>query len=354
MDRRHCAGVLLMVLANGCGHQPSAWPLDRLADGTPAISHARLHPEYPDARLLLADTTLGEPWHLAVQGTQLWVADHSGNPYLHVVDIPSARIIFSTGRHGEGPGDFEATPQFTRRPGDAGAIWAYDDVLKRLVREAGHPTTDYVIDDPPQQFVDVYSYLWLGWDRLVGVGDMDSNRVIIADTGGDRFAVHRADLLGPDSVPLLARRAASEGFVACSSPAMKRFAVLYMLGGRIDIFDSAGRVLAHARVPFATNGQWVMSPRHGTLWAQPDWMYYIDCDATPEYLYALFAGYRTDGPNGGRIRAARYVHILDWDGRLVRVIGLGHEMSAIAVSGDTLLFAAGQDGEGIFAYHLGH
>jgi TolB-like 6-blade propeller-like len=352
MTAHRSTTVLALALATGCGHGPSGWPLDHLADGTVAIANAGLHPENPEPRLLLSDTTLGVPWHLGVQGNRLWVADHSGNPYLHVVDIPSGRIIFSAGQHGEGPGDFEAAPQFTRRPGDAGAIWAYDYVLKRLMREVDTPTRGYAIDRPPQAFVEVNSYLWLSRNRLVGIGDMDTNRVILSDTSGDLVAVREADLLGPDSVPLLARRAASGGFVACAGPAVQRFAVLYQLGGRIDIFDSAGRFVTHAQVPFPTNGEWALSPRHQSLWAQPDWFFYIDCDATPRYLYALFAGHRTDGPNGGRIKAARYVHVFDWDGHLVKVIGLGHEMSTIAVSGDSLLFAAGLNGEGIFEYHL--
>ncbi len=346
-------GPVTLLLATGCRHATlSGWPLDHLADGTPAISHADLHPQYPEPRLLVSDPIIGDPGHLGVQGDRLWVGDRSGDPYLHAVDIATGEVSVSMGRHGEGPGDFKKMPQFSHRPGDDAGIWAYDDGLKRMTRETGRPTADYAIFHPPSAFVDVYALLWLARNRLVGIGDMDTNRIIISDTSGHLLAMHNAALLGADSIPLLARRAASGGFAACASPVARRFAVLYQLGGRIDIFDSAGLFVVRASVPFASNGDWAMSPRRHTLWAQADWFYYIDCDATSRYLYALFAGHRTDGPHGGRVRAARYVHVFDWDGQLVNVIGLNHEMSTIAVSGDTTLFAAGQNGEGIFEYRL--
>lgn len=348
-----CLVPLLAIFAAGsCGRRSSRWPLDHLADGTLAISHAALHPQYPEPRLLISDPMIGDPRHLEVQGDRLWIADDKGDPYLDVVNIATGKILVSFGRHGEGPGDFGNVPQFSRRPGDNEGIWAYDDGLKRTTRETGESTGKYTIFHPPSDFVGIFAYLWLSHDRLVGIGDMDSNRVVIADTNGRLLALREADLLGGDSVPLLARRAASLGFVACADPATARFAVLYQLGGRIDLFDSTGSLLTHATVPFASNGDWAFSPRHNGLWAQPDWFFYIDCDATSRYLYALFAGHRTDGPHGGRVRAARYVHVFDWDGRLVRVIGLGRETSTIAVAGDTLLYAAGQDGEGVFEYRL--
>lgn len=353
MRTRHFVASLVLLLAAACRRTSSSWPLDHLADGTPAISHANLHPQYPEPHLLVSDPIIGDPRHLGVQGGRLWIADDKGDPYLDVVNIATGKIALSMGRHGEGPGDFGIVPQFSHRPGDDVGIWAYDEGTTRMTRETGQPADSYAIFDPPGMFVgSVFTYLWLGRNRLVGIGDMDTNRIILADTSGRLLALRKTDLLGGDSIPLLARRAASLAFVACSSPIAKRFAVLYQMGGRIDLFDSTGRFVTHASVPFASNGEWAFSPRHKGLWGQPDWFFYIDCDATSRYLYALFAGHRTDGPHGGRVRAARYVHVFDWDGHLIKVIGLGHEMSAIAVSGDTLLFATGQDGDGVFEYRL--
>ena len=353
MTTRRMLASLVLLLVVGCRRTSSAWPLDHLADGTPAISNADLRPQYPEPHLLVSDPIIGDPRHLGVQGDRLWVADDKGDPYLDVVSISTGRIIVSMGRHGEGPGDFGIVPQFSRRPGDDTGIWAYDEGLSRMTRETGQPADSYALFQPPAVFVSsVFTYLWLGRNRLVGIGDMDTNRIMIADTSGRLLALRKTDLLGGDSIPLLARRAASLGFVACASPVAERFAVLYQMGGRIDLFDSTGQLMTHASVPFPSNGEWALSPRTHTLWGKPDWFFYIDCDATPRYLYALFAGHRTDGPHGGRVRAARYVHVFDWDGRLVKVIGLRHEMSTIAVSGDTMLFATGQDGDGVFEYHL--
>jgi hypothetical protein len=58
------------------------------------------------------------------------------------------------------------------------------------------------------------------------------------------------------------------------------------------------------------------------------------------------------GPGGGQTRAARYVHVFDWEGNLIAVLGLDHEMSTIATAGDTMLYAAGQETQGVYAYRL--
>ncbi|HEY4320918.1 MAG TPA: BF3164 family lipoprotein [Gemmatimonadales bacterium] len=350
--RSFAIAVAALLATAACRDHDTSWKLDQLADGTQAISHAQLHPLLPKERVLVADPGIGEPRHLIVDGPRLWIADHSGDPYLHVIDIPTGKVLRSVGPQGEGPGDFQQTPQFSRRPGDTTGIWAYDDGLRRLTAESAEPHTHPATFNAPPEFVDVYSYLWLGRNRLAGIGDMDTNRIIFADTTGHLQAMVKADLLGPDSVPLLARRAASGAFAACADPVAQRFAVLYQIGGRIDIFDSTGRLASRAKVPFANNGEWAPTARDHTLWAQVHWFFYIDCNATPKYLYALFDGHRIDGPHGGRVRAGRYVHVFDWNGNLVKVVALGHEMSAIAVSGDTLLFAAGQQGEGIFEYDI--
>jgi hypothetical protein len=352
MSVAHRALLSLVVLLAACGRAASKWPLDHLDDGTPAISHAHLHAQFPDPHLLISDPIIGNPRHLAVQGNQLWIADRSGDPYLDVVDIASGKMIVSKGRHGEGPGDFRQVAQFTHRPGDDAGIWVYDDALKRLTRETSQSTDSLAVFHAPAEFVDIYSDLWLGRNQLVGIGDMDSNRIVIADTSGKVLAVRKADLVGGDSIPILARRAASSGFRACGDALAKRFAVLYQLAGRIDIFDSTGSLVTRASVPFASNGDWAPSPRHDGLWPKADWYFYVDCDATSHYLYALFAGHRSDGPHGGRFFGARYVHVFDWEGQLVKVIGLRREMSTIAVSGDTILFAAGQNGDGVFEYRL--
>jgi hypothetical protein len=342
-------GVLLIA---ACGSHSTTPPLDHLADGTISLSHRSLHPVALHGEMLIASPVIGNPRHLVVQGSGLWIADHSGDPYLHLVDLRTGQLVLSRGQHGEGPGDFGESPQFSLRPGDEVGIWAYDARLRRLTREGSDPTSGYVIVPTPERQVEsVWSYGWLGRNRLVGVGDLDTNRLMFADTTGRLLAMVRSDLLGPDSVSLEARRAVSSGFSACAVPAAHRLAVLFQLGGRIDIHDTLGRLLVRAKVPFPSDGEWAMT-RRGRVWAQANWFYYLDCAGSANYLYALFGGHRTDGPGGGQTRAARYVHVFDWDGNLVAVLGLDHEMSTIATAGDTMLYAAGQETQGVYSYRL--
>jgi sugar lactone lactonase YvrE len=180
---------------------------------------------------------------------------------------------------------------------------------------------------------------------------MDTNRLMFADTAGHLLAMVRSELLGPDSASIEARRAVSSAYVLCVVPTAQRIAMLFAGGGRIDIHDSTGRLLTRAKVPFPSNGEWGLNARK-QIWFKDTWSHYLDCAGSARHLYALFAGHRTDGPGGGRMRAARHVHVFDWNGNLVQVLRLDHEMSTIATSGDTLLYATGQETQGIYRYRI--
>jgi hypothetical protein len=289
---------------------------------------------------------------MVVQDGVLWISDHSGDPYLHLVDLRDKRLIASRGRQGEGPGDFGEPPQFSLRPGDSTGVWAYDARLRRLTRESASINNGYrTLKGPGEQLESVWSYAWISGDRLVGTGDVDTNRLRFTDSAGRTLATVKSSLLGPDSVSLEARRSLSAAYFTCIDVSRGRIAIAYVTAGRIDIHDSLGAMVAHANVPFPSNGEFELGKR-GRWTARTDWRYYADCTATGNHLYGLFAGHRTDGPGKGHTVAARYVHVFDWDGRLIRTFELDHEMSTIAVDGDTVLFAAGQETQGVYSYRL--
>jgi hypothetical protein len=76
--------------------------------------------------LLVDDPTIGRPGSLVIQQRLLWVGDMAGDPFLHVIDLASRKIVRSMGRPGEGPGDFKYLTDLMLRPGDDEAVWAFD------------------------------------------------------------------------------------------------------------------------------------------------------------------------------------------------------------------------------------
>lgn len=351
MGTRHLAIPLLTAVVVACGHRRSARVYDHTSDGTIALSHAFLNPVQLRGRLLVNDPIIGNPRSMAINGGTLWISDRAGEPYLHAINIRSGQLFQSRGRHGEGPGDFSYAPLLMTRPGDTTAVWAYDGGLRRMSRVDSGAAPTRVMPSQDQQVSTIWSQVWITDRTRVGVGNTDTNRFVFSDTTGRLIRLAVGALLGADSVPAAARWDASSGFALCASPRARRIAIAFIYAGRIDILDDSAKVVASAAVPFPDSVRWVRA-RNGQVFPDRSWYYYQDCVATPTRLYALFDGHRTDGPGRGRTSAARYVHVFDWSGRLVSVLGLDHEASAIAVSGDTLLFASGQSGDGVFAYTI--
>ncbi len=109
--------LALVVVLAACGSGDHPPPLTQLPDGTPAFSHAGLVTDSLTGHLIVATSVIGEPRYMAVSGSELWIADRSGDPYLHVVDLIRDSLVLSRGQDGEGPGDFAEVPQLSVRPG---------------------------------------------------------------------------------------------------------------------------------------------------------------------------------------------------------------------------------------------
>jgi hypothetical protein len=323
-----------------------------LPDGTVALSHATLITDSLRGDSLLSTAVIGDPRFMAITGSTLWVSDRSGDPYLHLIDIANDSFLESRGRTGEGPADYGEVPQLTIRPGDSTGVWAYDARFHRLTREPISRDEDaHVVPFFEGKLQSAYSLQWRDNRNLVGIGDMDTNRIILTDIAGDDMVLVPNALLGPDSASLDARRAISSGYSMCVQPGAGRTALLYLAAGQVDIYDASGEHLGRADVPFASDGEWVIN-RRGVLWFKVDWNYYVGCAATERFLFALFAGQRIDGPAGPGARRALHLHVFDWSGELRAVWALDRPVSVITVVGDTTMYASGQDGVGLYRFAL--
>ena len=349
------AGILIGALAGGtvsCGVREAGGTTETLPDGTVALSHAALISDSLKGHLILATPVIGDPRFMAIAGRKLWISDRSGDPFLHLIDLATDSFLESRGRTGEGPGDFGEVPQLTMRPGDSNAVWAYDAGQLRLTRVTVERTVEprvvRVFDTGVQH---AYSLQWQTADQLVGIGDLDTNRIILADSAGVLRRLVPNALLGPDTASIEARRAISSGYSMCVQPNGGRVAVLYLAAGQVDLYRRSGEHIGKADVPFVSDGQWVIN-RRGKLWFRVEWNFYVGCSGTEKYLYGLFTGQRIDGPAGPVARRALHIHVFDWDGRRRAVWALDRPASAIVVSGDSVMYATGQDGVGLYRYPL--
>lgn len=349
-----CIIAVVTCTLFGCGHRSAKNTPDPDLSDDDTLSHSAFQPIQVAGQRILSGPVIGRPSHLLVDAGTLWVTDGSGDPFVQVIDLTSKRVVLSYGPKGEGPGDFASIQNLSARPGAVGPPWAFDGRLDRLTRLAGLSGVDKrVYSIQPPETLRPLRLIWLTYDTLLALGDLDTNRIILADSTGRRLRMVKSALLGGDSIPIQTRSSPSSGIIVCVAPERRRFAVLFIGAGRIDLHAYSGSLLTRAKVPFASNesfdrdsaGSW-----HARL---PHRRYYADCAATSGHLYALFSGHRTDSrPGGGVIIDAAYVHVFDWSGGLQGVIQLDHNVSAVAVEGDSVLYGAGADSGDIFRYAL--
>ena len=302
--------------------------------------------------LLLVNTAVGRPQYMVTQGNWLWIADMAGDPYIHVVDLSARRLLVSYGRTGVGPGDFDqAMSSLALRPGDTSAAWAFGGNLMRLTRmpATGPGTPAVVIPIALHRFV--FRVYWLTRQRLLGIGDADSNRFNFIDSTGRLLLAVRGELVGPDSIPLRLRSSESTAFSLCIKSAAARVVVFHVHAGRMDLYDSTATLIRHGDVPFATNGSFRRDSA-GEWHPHDIRRYYEACSSSPTRIYALFSGKRV-GPHGGvSVVEAQFVHVFDWAGHFLGALQLDRPLSGMTTSGDSVLYGAASDGSGIFVFRL--
>ncbi len=198
----------------------------------------------------------------------------------------------------------------------------------------------------------VWSFAWQDAGHLVGIGDMDTNRIVIADSVGDLVAMAPNALMGPDSVSLEARRGNIVGLLLLHPT--RWWPDCGAVSGRWTGRHLQTRQVGTwrwPRVPFPSDGHWVLNKR-GTSRSNRTGITTPGAGHHVDHLYGLFAGHGSEGPAGSNARIAYHVHVFDWDGRLRAVWALDHPASTMAVSGDSLLYITTADTGGIYAYRL--
>jgi hypothetical protein len=89
-------------------------------------------------------------------------------------------------------------------------------------------------------------------------------------------------------------------------------------------------LIGHAAVPYPSEPIFV-SDQTGQIKPNIPITYYIGCAATENSIYALFAGYHEKPGVRPADCTGRFVHVFDWNGKLVRVFSLRQPVDQIAI-----------------------
>lgn len=331
----HSVAVAMSLTLLGCTGDPQRGNPDEETAVPELVTRTsvRVALEPPDT--VLQDDLLGQPGVMLATGSWLWIADRTADPFLHVAEVTSRRIRRSFGRRGEGPGDLLSVGSISVRSVPDSAVWVYDVRTRRLTEFRADPSPAPVATvSIPTRALRAW---WLDSARILALGAMDSNRLMLFNPDGARLATFQAPLLGADSISRSARISASSAVKVCGPAGGPSWGMSFITAGRIDLLDAADGLVGRAQEPIATDGHFIKDT--AGAWSAPiPRLYYVDCAATSRRFYGLFSGRLREAYSGDDASNGREVHVFDWEGRLTRVLVLAADAGYIAVEGDTLLY----------------
>lgn len=330
---------ILMVLAFMACESP------RAPTGSRQFEHFELDVDALAGDVLSASPSIGQPFRMHWTAGRLWILDAKGDPWLHMLDPEAGDVVYSGGLTGEGPGDYDMLFGIGAVPGQRGVLWAFDPALGRGTMVGplgpdGKPSIATIQLNGPS----VSHAVWVDADRLIGVGPTAAERFTILTASGELAAVVEGPLLGAEDVPMRQRITASYGLISVCAIA-GGFAIAYGGAGRVEMYDSDGRFVRTAEVPYPSDAVFARNAGSGELRYEHPCTWYVDCYSTNTHVFALFSGRLQSEFQGMDADSGEFVHIFRNDGALERVLRLDHAVRAIAVdeNGRTLFGASTVD-----------
>lgn len=299
----------------------------------PFFDHAEHHPVMIGSRVISEAEFLGRPRRLAAVGNYLVVSDMVSEHAVHVFDRGSHEYIGSFGRHGRGPGEFIAAPALSAVPGASDLVLALDPSFRRaslfrLPKGGVVPFDERGIVRLPTAFV--YALEMIDQRRAMGLGFFEHGRLGLFDLAAETVEYAGALPAEHRDEHYVRLQQAYQGFLALN-PARTRAVVATRLSSDVEIYDTAGALLARGQAPYPFGVDYMVD-EDGEFMAGPRTRFgYQSVAATDSLIYALFSGRAEAHYRGVRGGHAEFVHLFGWDGSLRGVLRLDREVLAIAV-----------------------
>lgn len=282
---------------------------------------------------------LAIPTDMALVGKYLVLLNTRGDPVIRVYDMPAGRFVRGFGREGSGPGEFQAAWSLDAEPGSRSAVWIFDIGLQRFTR------VDLERDFQPGSSLGSRSVridasapitapVWSGDSLLVSTGFFrDGGRLAQLDRTGRLLRIVGDDPPGGDETPMQVRQHAYQSTLR-PNPRRSLFALGTRHADRLEILRMDGSRVASAARPAKFEPVYKSTLRAGepTMDSGDEMRFgYIDLATTSDRIYALYSGRkRADFP--GEANFGEFVHVYDWNARLVEVIQL--DAPAISIAAD--------------------
>ena len=310
------------------------------AAGPSELSHQGLPVEALPSRILTQDEVIGIPARLRRVGSRLLLMDAVGDPALEVFDAESGRLLGTFGRRGGGPGEFFGHPRVVGGSGpateDGDRVWLHDQNIRRLLLADLEELR--ILDSLSFRLEEqVWDISWRADSTLLGLAQDGVHALVTFDDSGKVLRRLVGDSSGWARIPPADRADARSAYM-CSSPDGAKVALAYRHAGRVELYSADGDLLARARAPHPFE-PWIDD--HPAIRVKyPDGTFssgspnhraaYYACAASRQHVFALFSG-RLRKDFVRTQHECRHVHVFDWSGRLVRVIGLDHGTGTLEV-----------------------
>ncbi|HEX6938777.1 MAG TPA: BF3164 family lipoprotein [Longimicrobiales bacterium] len=354
VNRRAGAALLGGALLGALSCEPAAPGYGE----PPQLDHSRWAPISLTAGIVTEAEFLGLPRDIEVVGPHLVILDAATDSVVTVVRREDGRLVRAFGRRGEGPGEYSGAWSVDPEPGNDLAFWIYDLALLRLTRVdleramRGEPPASRMIR--LESNARVVEPVWVD-SMVIGVGLFASGRLGQFDANGKFLRMVGALPPGDADTPPEALQHAYQSTLR-SNASRTRLALATRHADRIEIYAPDGTLVAAPPPLFGFLPRYEVREQDGepSIATGEDLRFgYIDLATTDDRIYALFSG-RTRRGFPGVANFAEYIHVFDWQGRLISVYHLDSDVLAIAIdpSGRTLYAIRHDPRPGIVKYSL--
>lgn len=326
-----------LILCSGCSRTGDAKNLRR--DDIDAATRAA----YVQPIVLLEGTALPDnaalrsPSELARIGGFVVIVDRRADSLFHLVNFESGALVRSFGGRQSQGGMFSSPTSVW--PAGHGGIWVLDPGLKRLVRvyiaERGGHVDIQLSDNVDLPGFNTFDARVLRDTEVYGTGQYEAGRVAHFSTRGEIIR-YIGEVPGQkDTLPSYVRQQAYE-VVLVADENRPRMAMLGRYSDRVEFFDGERLSEPTGTRPFGFDPVVVAHQRgdYMNFYEDPSLRFgYINATASGDRILALFSG-RVLSSAKGAVSFGRFINVLDWGGKLIKVFEVDRDLAGIAVGAD--------------------